>query len=320
MTTDSAQKPEPARRESSGQAPLSPLAIVGIAYAVFNFLCMPIVVGMPRGARDQGIVVFMAIGAGAFAAQFGILPAWLVWGERPFWQRLVMHWALAIGLTLVWVLGFAFAVVADGPPMPPPVMFRELAASLLYLPAISLGIEAPLWATRFFFGWRIGRADPPQAARRPLGIRDFLWGMAIISVVLASVRAADAFSFSPGRTETWIDVAMMIGFTGLVSAFSVVPVAWCILRFKDPGQAVALIGLYVLAAGVVTLVIISAMAGAPPPDGVFVASLFVFLGGMAGAISGAFGLARAQGYRLLIGSGRGPETGSQGTIEPTTEA
>lgn len=320
MTTDDAPKDEHPPSETSQPTPLSPLAIVGIAYAIFNFLCMPLAIGMSRGARDQGIVVFMAIGAGAFAAQFGILPAWLVWGERPFWQRLVMHWGLAIGLTLVWVLGFAFAVAADGPPMPPPVMLRELAASLLYLPAISLGIEAPLWATRFFFSWRIGRADQPQAAAGPLGIRDFLWGMAIISVVLASVRAADAFSFSPGRAETWFGVAMMIGFTGLVSALSVLPVAWCILRFKDPGQAVALIGLYVLAAGVVTLVIISVMTGAPPPDGVFVASLFVLLGSMAGAISGAFGLARAQGYRLLIGSVRGPQSGSQGTIEPTTEA
>lgn len=301
MTTADAPKADNAPRETSQPTPLSPLAAVGIAYAIFNFLCMPMVIGMSRGARDQGIVVFMAIGAGAFAAQFGILPAWLVWGERPLWQRLVMHWGLVAGLTLVWLLGFALAAAADGPRSPPPDMLQELALSLLYLPAISLGIEAPLWATRFFFGWRIGRPDQPQAAAGPLGIRDFLWGMATISVVLASVRAADAFSYSPGRADTWIAVAMMIGFTGLVSALSVPPVAWCILRFKDPGQAVALLGLYVLAAAVVTLVIISAMAGVPPPDGVFVASLFVLLGSMAGAISGAFGLARGMGYRLIVG-------------------
>lgn len=319
MTTDFAPNSESARRETDGRAPLSPLAIAAIAYAVFDFLCMPLAMGMSRGA-DQGIAVFLAMGAGAFVAQFGILPAWLVWGERPFWQRLVMHWALALGLTLVWLLGFAFAVAADGPPMPPPVMLRELASSLLYLPAISLGIEAPLWATRFFFGWRICRADQAQVAARPLGIRDFLWGMAIISAVLASVRAADAFSFAPGRADTWIGVAMMMGFTGLVSTLAVLPLAWCILRFKDPGQAVGLIVVYVFVAGVVALAIVTAMGGGPPADGLLVAVLFVFLGSMAGAISGAFGLARARGYRLLIGSRSGPTTEKEAAKEPSTEA
>src|SRR5688500_14975151 len=72
-------------RDATLHAPLSPLAIVAIAYAIFDFLCMPLAMGMSRGA-DQGIAVFMAMGAGAFTAQFGVLPAWLVWGERPFWQ------------------------------------------------------------------------------------------------------------------------------------------------------------------------------------------------------------------------------------------
>src|SRR5688572_25561802 len=82
---------------------LSPFLLVLAALALLNLLAVPLL----HWATDAGPggVWVMGPGMGAFLAQFGILPAWLVWGRRPFWLRTLIHWCSASGLLLALVLG-----------------------------------------------------------------------------------------------------------------------------------------------------------------------------------------------------------------------
>ncbi len=128
-----------------GQPPaqLSPLATCAVCFGIGNLLGPPIVVAIVRGGNETGVTV-VAVSFGVLLAQFGVLPAWLVWGERPFWQRFIIHWTLACGLALAWVLGLMMVVGAHGTPGPPENFSRDLGMMFLCLPGVSLGIEAPM--------------------------------------------------------------------------------------------------------------------------------------------------------------------------------
>src|SRR5262245_17149014 len=231
MSSAPQPKPEPSRREPPRE--FSPLGIAAIFFAACNLLGPPIVVSVLDAPADDSAFLLPFIGVGIVLSQFGILPAWLVWGERVFWQRLTIHWALVTGLYLAWFLGLLIATGIDQDWPPPTTPLRALVVLFLCLPAVSLGIEAPMWVTRFFFGWRFCRPANAGGCARPLAIRDFLWGMAIISGGLAAIRGAAAVSYSPVNGEVWIDVAIAFAFAAVASLLVMLPIAWCILRLKD---------------------------------------------------------------------------------------
>lgn len=289
----------PPLRESGGARSYSPLGIAVIGFGLVNLLFVPMMVSL-RGP-DHGAIFLATLVAGPLVAQFGILPAWLVWGERPFWSRLAIHWSLAVGLSLAWLCGIMMGMAADGPIGPPEFVFRDLAMMFLCLPAFSLGIEAPLWFLRFFFGWRIGRQGAPPDATRPLAIRDFLWGMAVISAALATVRGAGALDYSPSDAQIWIGIAISAGLAALASLIVMPLFAWCLLGTKDVGNGVAVIVVFTILAGCVMVAIIASMMPGPPPSGEPFVALFVFLASASASIAGALALARGAGYRLKIG-------------------
>jgi hypothetical protein len=298
MSSELPPKPPPLG-ESGGAASYSPLGIAAIGFGVVNLLYVPMMVSL-RGP-DHGAMFLAMLAAGPLLAQFGILPAWLVWGDGPFWRRLVIHWSLAIVLSLAWLCGMAMGMAADGPIVPAEMVFRQLVMLFLCLPAVSLGIEGPMWLLRFFFRWRITRKGASPDATRPLAIRDFLWGMAVISAALAAVRAAGAVDYSPSDAEMWVGMAIAVGSAALVSLVVMPLFAWCLLGTKNVGSGVAVIVVVTIFAAFVILAIIASMMGSAPPNGEPFAALFVFLASASASIGGALALARGAGYRLEIG-------------------
>jgi hypothetical protein len=295
-------KPEPARREPPRE--LSPLGIAAIFFAACNLLGLPIVVALLRDSAEDTAMVVLSLGLGIVLAQFAVLPAWLVWGDRPLWERLAIHWALAIGLSLAWVMGMAMAAGATSSGPLPSDFVRIVVMMFLCLPAVSLGIECPLWATRFLFGWRFGRAAEAHI-ERPLAIRDFLWGMAVISAALAAARLAAAID-SEQPDVIWAPLALAAGSAALAGLLALPPLAWCILRLEELSTGIVVVVGYTLAAWVVIAAIISSLAGGFGPDARPLVAMLLFLGSFAATTSGALGLARQAGYRLQVGR-RGEE-------------
>lgn len=274
---------------------LSPLLIAAFAFGVVDLLFMPIASAVGRKGPGDAAIYFMMIVAGPLIAQFGILPAWLVWGESRFWQRLLIHWALAATLALAWLAGLLLVIPEIGPT--PENLSRDLAAMTLCLPAVSLAIEVPLWITRHILGWRLGRSNVLQ---KPLAIRDFLYGMAIVSVALALVRAAGAVVNPRDGAEVWTGVAI-VGVVGSIASLAVIlPLAWFLLRFARTGHAIIVTFVYSVLAGLALLAILIGISGLPPtPQPVI--GLGLLCASVAASIAAAFGLARGMGYRLIVG-------------------
>ncbi|HUE71104.1 MAG TPA: hypothetical protein VMP01_09470 [Pirellulaceae bacterium] len=279
--------------------PYSPLVLAAAGFGVVNLFFLPLVSSLD-GPEEDGGMFLISLAAGPLVAQFGILPAWLVWGERPFWQRLAIHWSLAAGLALAWIVGLVLA--ANDSMGPLDYLLWETFCVFLCSPVVSLGVETPLWFTRFILGWRLHRTVAAATARRPLAIRDFLWGMAVISAALAAVRAAAAASYGNGGSEMWLGVAIAAGFACLASLLVMPLFAWGILRAQVVGNGIAIIVAFTIVAGMVIIGVVTSMMGRPPPSGEPFAALFLFLGSTAASIAGALGLARAAGYRLVIES------------------
>jgi hypothetical protein len=279
----------------------SPLGIAAICFGIGNLLGPPIMVSALDGPENDGAFFLLPIGLGILLSQFGVVPAWLVWGERAFWQRLTIHWALVMGLSLAWSVGLLMAISVDRHGPPPTDVFIVLVTLCLCLPAVSLGIETPMWVTRHLFGWRLCRPAAAGEPPRPLAIRDFLWGMAVISCGLAAIRAAAAISYAPVSGEVWIGVAIAVGFAALASLLVMLPLTWCILRFKELGTGIVVIVAYTLAAGLTFLAIVGAAGGNMGSDSRPVIGVFLFLGSLAVTVASVLGLARGAGYHLEIG-------------------
>ena len=281
--------------------PLSPLGLAAVFYGACNLLGPPLLISLPQGmGSDDAAFMLLPIGLGILLAQFGILPAWLVWGERPFWQRLLIHWVLATALMMAWTMGVLMAVSAQGNG-PPPKAFEIMAILCLCLPGVSLGMEAPLWATRLLFGWRLRRQDSAGDVPRPLGISDFLWGMAVISASLAALRCAAAVAGGPDASEVWVGAAIAVGSASLASLLVMLPLTWCILRLEAVETGVVFVVVYTLLAGVVILAILLAISGGFGNDALPVAALFLFLASLSASVSAGLRVARRAGDRLQVG-------------------
>ncbi len=271
-----------------------PLLVCALGFGIGTLFGPPIVAAIARDGNESMVFV-VAAGIGSLIAQFGVLPAWLVWGTGPFWKRLLVHWGLAIGLAIAWLFGLMLVVPSLGWPHH---VARDLAIMGLCLPGFSLGIEAPLWTTRIFFGWRLRRPGAGDDCR-PLAIRDFLAGMAVISVALAAARGANSLD-EHGRNEVWIVQSIFSGFATLAGLLSLPPLAWCLLRIQDIPKGIVGVIAYTLAASYAVVALMAAFGGLPP-DGTAIAAAFVFFGSFSATIAAAFGLARRAGYRLEVG-------------------
>ena len=179
------------------------------------------------------LAVAMAFGiVGCVLAQGCLLAAFLAWSDGPFLWRLLVHWLIALGLYLIWLMGLGLAA-------PSPEEAQSVAVTVaLGVPLVSIAAQFPLWLARQFWGWRLvrGRADIPvchddhMPADRKLAIRDLMLATLVVAVSLALARLAplDGEDKDPG--PPWL-VACVVA--SVISSITLLPAGAWLMR-GDP--------------------------------------------------------------------------------------
>lgn len=234
--------------------------------------------------------------AGCLVAEAAILPAWLVWASRPLWQRLLGHVGVALALFVLWYLGMlVWHLRSYDDRVKVPAMF------LFSLPAVSVGVSAPLWLMRLFFGWRIVVSENSGTADEKLSIRDFLVGMSVVGVALASARLAMAIGPPQQESDYWLPLGIAVGIAAAAGLFLELPIVWFTFRFQSPLLCVIAVGVTMLIPWLIIVTVGTVMEG-QIPDGRAVAGLCLLFLSAGYTAALAFRLTRASGYRLQIGT------------------
>jgi hypothetical protein len=276
--------------------PLWIVTWLGLA-ALFLLCDLTIAPCMRQWGPDMWGALFVYAAAGPLFAQFGVLPAWLALGDRPYWFRLARHWLAAIAAMAAAALGNILANwssgrvlrIEDGPAM---------MSLLLVLPALSLAVESPLWILRWVFGWRITRQIdcPPQ---RKLAIRDIMLATALVAAALALARLSP--QFQPGGPDRAFWGMMAVAAAVAVGSSTVLlpPFVWFALGVRSLPMAVLGAAIH---AGTLAAIFLAVIAY---NRWTFSTTLWGTIGASVTAITFAWGvtvpfwLARFQGYRLI---------------------
>jgi hypothetical protein len=240
-------------------------------------------------------------------AQGGALPFWLVFGRPPFLARLVVFWASVTVLFLCWGAGsMLYAGIRNSA-----YYFRDdVRFVALSLPLAAIAIQLPLWPLKLYFGWSLVNLDskPGDEAARPLAIRDYLSGTAIVALAFTLARLA------PKRMDDsfwigWLVFAASVAGTALIS---VVPAMLLMLRRQRFSTGTAIMFLYAVGAAAVTFVVSSLLQPYNWSQLYNARGLWTLFGGLlvflafAAGLSGAMLAARSLGYRLTFASERKP--------------
>lgn len=231
---------------------------------------------------------------GAIAAQFGILPAFLVLGTGRYSLRLALTWSAAIAVVGSFCLGGLFARWLDGEHLRNEDV-RDTAVFLLMLPILSLALETPLWVFRVFLGYRFGRDTDSCLAERKLAIRDFLLATALVALALAAARGA---AYILEDSEFWVGLGVAIVALVSASAILVLPSVWFALRLANPALAVLCAALTMFAVASTFVIVMLFVAPGRPSAWDYI-GLMVIAVTFALSLSAPFWLARLQGYRLI---------------------
>lgn len=226
-----------------------PLAICMLLFALTNFTAMPLgeVIFANNTLAQVAISGYIAV----IVTQLAFLAVWCVLAPFSLGHRLVSGVLLATGLLGAWFFGFLLWAEMIGLP------FREwdeLGTIFLSIPLLAVAVQTPLWAAKFWFGWRI--VTPAHhlddATPRPFGIRDLLIGMALGACVLSAAQLA----VPPNNMSTenfLVPLAIAAVVLAVVSLLTTVPAIATILRSRRIAPAVGVLLLYgfALAVGVI---------------------------------------------------------------------
>jgi hypothetical protein len=216
----------PAIGERSLVADCAPLVVLALLFATANVAVLPLMDTFRQ--RDWGAVwVYLSIGL--IVAQGGSLPFWLVFGRGSFLARLIVFWAGVAVMGACWGAG---AIVATSMHAFLHVYDDEVRFFALSLPLAALAIQLPLWPLKLFCGWSVVKWDverddaPVGEANRPLAIRDYLIGTAIVAVAFTCARVAPRHMPS-NYWIVWLIFAASVAGTSLIS---IVPAMLLMLR------------------------------------------------------------------------------------------
>jgi hypothetical protein len=235
---------------------------------------------------------------GCTLAQGCLLAAWLAWGDRPFWQRLLRHWIVAAILFLVWVGGLALGQ---------PNQFRQLSMMVgLSVPLMSIAAQLPLWIARQLFGWRLIHREMKAGEQNdgtrhaPLSIRDLMTATVVVAAALALARLAP----SPDGKPIGMLWVIMFGAATAVSTMTLLPVSPPLMRTPRFGHGVLFACLYAAFwIGLPWLIVLVGWSRGlfpPPPLAVLIGFSCLVLSFAATVILAA-ATARSRGYRLISG-------------------
>lgn len=225
-----------------------PLAICMLLFALTNFAAMPLTEIIFANNTLAQVAISGYIGV--IVTQLAFHAVWCVLAPFGLGHRFVSGALLAMGLLGAWFLGFLLWHEMTG------LRFREwdaLGTIFLSIPLLAVAVQTPLWAAKFWFGWRI--VTPVRrsndATGRPFGIRDLLIGMALGACVLSAAQLA-----APPNTSTedfLVPLVIAAVVLAIVSLLTTIPAIVAILRSRRIAPAVGVLLLYgfALAVGVI---------------------------------------------------------------------
>ena len=188
-------------------------------------------------------------------------------------------------------------------------LLQSYGIAVALLPALSLGLQLPLWPLRVYGGWRVERitesptASATEKGREPLAIRDLLLGTFVAALGLGGIRAAMAGLLSvrsPVVSEEWIAVSLIgLLMLMLVALLGYMPALFLLLRTKSTRRAIALWYSY---NGLLWLAFFMIQSLSGPSDLAveMLLSTLMFFGAFATALGLPLLLARRDGWRLCL--------------------
>ena len=286
-------KPEPLPPFTATDYLLQPRHLAWLALAAYLTFCNLITFPLGETLDRGSLIVVVYWPFGSIFSQFAILPAWIVWGTRPFAQRLALSVGAAGWLYVWWAIGISVSGMRGNG--------RFLLVMLLLIPAIGVAAAVPLAIARNIFGWQL-EEEGVSYVSRPLGIRHLLGFTTLVAVSLALVRLAMYVS-DGDPSEVWVVLAVSSAVAALLSALVVVPIVWATLTLRSLTISAIVVGILGMVTGAVVLAI-GVMLGGWPPLNIAVGIQLLPLG-FAYTTAAAFWIARLSGYRLTMrGAGR----------------
>jgi hypothetical protein len=265
--------------------------IFAIAVAVCGFLNLSLA---PVVENFDMPVVLIAVAYAALLSQLAAQSLWIVWSERPLWQRLVAGTLAGQMLLACFLAGIWMSE-------PRPSDFAEMVrVAVCSLPLVMLCVQAPLWALRIYTRWRIvPMHETNLLPERPLAIGDIIAATSVVALALALVRLAS--SDPEFYEEAWLGWTIAAPSIAGVSLLSLPPAMYLVLVRRWP-----FVGLLVWL-GIATLVVVIALAVVAVIGGQQLRSeestLLFFTVCGAGALSWVpLWATLACGYRLSLGS------------------
>jgi len=270
---------------------LAPFAVLGLLLAGFNCLAFPValVVG-------PGHALVATVSAGVVAAQVGLVATWGVFSSAPFLRRVGIS-ALS-GFLLFACFAFGVLVVNSVAP-------RELVSGipmlLLMCPLFFSAVQLPLWAARTWLRWEVAKLDqaPRGSYAIPTRIKDFVWGTAAGSVVLALAKLAPhtlpAGEGDPPH-ELMIGFAIMSTVAAGASTVILPPLIFTMLGARRPATALVGVALW-YATGLAVLLGANTLATGGLSAGSLTFCLLL-TGTFTAVMCSGLLLVRGQGYRL----------------------
>ena len=275
----------------ASRAPSISAAWLVVLCLACDFLMVPVFSSVEGPQAPLRVIAALGI-VGCVLAQGNLLAAWLAWSDGAFLRRLALHWIIAVGLYLTWLVGFGLAL--GGGHIPP-----QIAATVaLGVPLVSIAAQFPLWVARQWFGWRLVRdtvdAAPPEP---PLAIRDLMVATLVVAASLALARLAP----SPDKGSVWPIWAFGFVVASVISSIALVPAGALLMRMQPFSRGLAWSVLYTAAWIAVPWIVVAAVrvtgAAMLPPLALFVGLSSLMLAFAATLILTAT-IARNRGYRL----------------------
>lgn len=240
-------------------------------------------------------IALVAMVFGVFWGQLAGLCGVIVFGEFRFWLRLLVVWALGCSLGLSFMTGF---ILIEGWPGD---LGKVLRVILCGLPMVALATQLPLWAARFYLGWRIVRPTDNFQSPQPLSIGDIFNGTAVAALTVGAARFVPHDGFSD--VAFWTGWAIAVPSIAGISLISVLPALYLVLRLQQIAIGCIALPVYALVAAVVTLIVIGVVSQRAPDDEAIVVFPVMLLT-YAAMLLGLLGLMRWRGYRLVFPSDR----------------
>jgi hypothetical protein len=262
----------------------------GIFFAFANLVVCPLFEMLGDSAEWHLLPGFIL--SAAILAEGVLLSAGLVFLPGPFWLRAVLCWGIGSILWTCWAIGLWL-----GWRLSPYGWANEmLQVGSFSLPLAALAIQSPLWFARCYSRWCLTNSNLAATMARPLSIRDYLIGTAVVALSITFARLARPASWPvqdywPG----WAIVFACFAGSGLLS---VLPVMFLIFRFQNAWVGMGMLLPYGVIVGAILVGIDCAFDLTTFPFRIFLGTisislpLYVAIGAL---------LARACGYTLQFG-------------------